>query len=63
FIGSWLLAGGATGLSVWLLWFGVNELLAAAVIVMSVRVFSFSPPAPSTRPSATKRKRPANRRR
>jgi hypothetical protein len=63
FIGSWLLAGGATGLSVWLLWFGVNEVLASTVIAMSVRVFRISPPAPSTRHSATKPKTPAKRRR
>lgn len=63
FIGSWLLVGGAVGLPVWLAWFGANEVLGGAVIATSVRVFRISPLAPSTGPTATKRKPPAKRRR
>jgi hypothetical protein len=63
FIGSWLLVGGAVGLPVWLAWFGANEVLAGAVIAMSVLVFRISPAAPSAGPPATKPKPPAKRRR
>ncbi len=63
FIGSWLLGGAAVGLPVWLAWCGANEVLAGAVIALSVRVFRISPLAPSTGPPATKPKPPAKRRR
>jgi len=63
FIGSWLLVGGAVGLPVWLAWFGANEVLAGAVIALSVRVFRISAPAPSSGPPATKPRPPAKRRR
>ena len=44
FIGSWFFAAGALGLQLWTEWFGVNTVLAVAVIAISARVFTIPPP-------------------
>ena len=52
FVGMWIFGGSVLSLPGWAAWFGVDQGLIAAVVVISFRVFRLPALAPSTQPVA-----------
>ena len=53
FTGLWIFGGSVLPLPVWAAWFGVDQVLIAAAIVVSIRVFRLPASAAPAEPSAT----------